>query len=90
MTVFEHPSPAKDPDAIKSYVGAIQALVAVVAERDAALAQVARVRAAVAYLERLRIKSAEDEDAGYRGSNIYADAYRYAVVTLRTALEDPS
>jgi hypothetical protein len=40
VTVFEHPAPAKDPDAIRSFVGTVQALVKVEAERDAALAEV--------------------------------------------------
>jgi hypothetical protein len=47
MTVFEHPGPAKPSDEIKSFVGAIQALVAVEAERDHALAALERVRVLV-------------------------------------------
>ena len=65
------------------YEPGTEPLALALAAKDAMLG---RVREVTAHLERLQAKSAEDEEAGYRGSNVYSDAYRYAVDQLHAAL----
>ena len=51
------------------------------------LVALGRIREVTAALDRIYVKSTEDAEAGYRGADIYADAYEYATRLLHAALE---